>query len=68
MKLVSIERLVEGESHNRGRSAAVDWLAAALNTTRGTIYRWLKTGDHYWSECPDSGADLVIKIVKRNEK
>ena len=65
MELVSIETALEfEESKVGGRSKAVNSLATRLNVTAATLYRWLKSGDHFVCDEANINCESVFKLVK----
>ena len=65
MELVSIETALEfEESKVGGRSKAVNSLSTRLNVTAATLYRWLKTGDHFVCDESNINCESVFKLVK----
>lgn len=65
MELVSIENVIEFESEKLGgRSKAVHAVADRLNVTVATLYRWIKSGDHFVCDESDLNVESVFKLVK----
>lgn len=65
MELVSIETALEFEEDKvGGRSKAVHSLANRLNITAATLYRWVKSGDHFVCDEPNIKCESVFKLVK----
>lgn len=66
MELVPIETWLDELEVSHGKSGAVDVLAGRLNTTRATIYRWVKSGDHFLVD--EDEVESVFKLVKCIDK
>lgn len=65
MELVSIETVIEFESEKLGgRSKAIYAVADRLNVTVATLYRWIKSGDHFVCDESDLNVESVFKLVK----
>lgn len=65
MELVPIEVVIEFESQKLGgRSKAINAVAERLNVTVATLYRWIKSGDHFVCDEAEINAESVFKLVK----
>lgn len=69
MELVPMETVIEFEIEKLGgRSKAVHAVAKKLNVTVATLYRWIKSGDHFVCDESDLQVESVFKLVKCIEK
>ena len=47
------------------KSQAVTSLASDFNVTYGTVYRWLKTDDHFVMEVSDDHGDIAARVAMK---
>ena len=68
MELVSVNIWLDlVEDQEGARTKAVVKLASDLDVTVATLYRWLKTSDHFIEDDRTLGLLSVFKLVKCNE-
>ena len=68
MELVTVNNWLDlVEDEEGGRTKAVVKLSSDLGVTVATLYRWLKTEDHFIEDDQNLGLISVFKLVKCNE-
>lgn len=51
------------ENNGKGRTESINWLASKLKIGVPTLYRWLKTGDHFICENDAGDTFSAYKLV-----